>query len=68
MSNTTKIAPEKLKLLAEETITTLAAHKYIESRSNIQEVFNLSEQSTLEATKKQAEDIREIIEKMKESN
>ncbi|GMM39173.1 hypothetical protein DAHU10_000740 [Hanseniaspora uvarum] len=68
MSNTTKIAPEKLKLLTEETITTLAAHKYIESRSNIQEVFNLSEQSTLEATKKQAEDIREIIKKMKESN
>lgn len=64
MSNTQHLTPEKLKQLTEETLTTLAAHKYIESRSNVQELFNLSEQDTLEQTKKQAEDIRQALEQM----
>ena len=65
MSDNTELSSKKLDKLAEETLTTLAAYKYIESRSNIQEVFNLSEQSTLDTTKKQAEEIRKTIEKMK---
>lgn len=65
MSSNTELSSKKLNLLAEETLTTLAAHKYVENRSNIQEVFNLSEQSTLDETKKQAEEIRKTIEKMK---
>ena len=65
MSDNTELSSKKLDKLAEETLTTLAAYKYIENRSNIHEVFNLSEQSTLDTTKKQAEGIRKTIEKMK---
>lgn len=64
MSNTHQITSEKLKQLTEESLTTLAAHKYIQSRSNIQELFNLSKQDTLDKTKKQAEDIRHALEQM----
>lgn len=64
MSNTQQLTSEELKRLTEETLTTLAAHKYIESRSNIQELFNLSQQDTLQQTKKQAEDIRQALEQM----
>ena len=64
MSNTQQLTPQKLKQLTKETLTTLAAQKYIESRSNVQELFNLSEQDTLEQTKKQAEDIRQALEQM----
>lgn len=64
MSNSQQLTTEKLKQLTEESLTTLAAHKYIESRSNIQELFNLSKQDTLEQTRKQAEDIRQALEQM----
>lgn len=51
--------------MTEESIVTLALHDYVKQRTNIQEVFHLSEQSSLKNIEDKALKLKEQLTKLK---